>query len=178
MPMKTKYTHSLMTQAIRQAFSWNDVARFFHVTTNSGAVKKHLRKVADFHKIPYSHFLGKRAMVLYHVPYEIVLQNNSRYHPCTVKKAILENELIPYVCAICDLPPLWHDKPLTLTLDHIDGNAADHRLENLRFVCPNCDTQSPTYAGKNGRRGKPKHSRKGIDHRQKENRRKLIRYVD
>lgn len=41
------------------------------------------------------------------------------------------------------------NKPLTLTLDHANGNRMDNRLENLRFVCPNCDRQQDTYGSKN-----------------------------
>lgn len=39
-------------------------------------------------------------------------------------------------------------KPLTLELDHINGNHKDNRLNNLRFLCPNCHTQTATYGSK------------------------------
>ena len=41
------------------------------------------------------------------------------------------------------------DKKLSLQLDHINGINNDHRIENLRFLCPNCHSQTETYAGKN-----------------------------
>jgi 5-methylcytosine-specific restriction endonuclease McrA len=40
-------------------------------------------------------------------------------------------------------------KPLSLHLDHKNGKNNDHRIENLRFLCPNCHSQTATYAGKN-----------------------------
>ena len=43
----------------------------------------------------------------------------------------------------------WLGKPLVLQLDHINGVRDDHRLENLRFLCPNCHSQTDTYGGKN-----------------------------
>ena len=44
----------------------------------------------------------------------------------------------------------WQDKKLTLDIDHINGNHRDHRLENLRFICPNCHSQTPSFRNKNG----------------------------
>lgn len=36
-----------------------------------------------------------------------------------------------------------------MQLDHIDGDSHNHKLENLRMICPNCHTQTETYCGKN-----------------------------
>lgn len=68
-----------------------------------------------------------------------------------IRNAILREELIPYLCGECGINS-WRDKPLTLRLDHINGDGRDHSLENLQFICPNCDSQSPTYCWRN--RGK------------------------
>jgi Zn finger protein HypA/HybF involved in hydrogenase expression len=48
-------------------------------------------------------------------------------------------------CECCGSLPLWQGKPLTLQLDHIDGNHYNWKLENLRILCPNCHTQTVTY---------------------------------
>jgi hypothetical protein len=61
-------------------------------------------------------------------------------------------------CAICGGPNEWLDLPLTLVLDHIDGDASNNRRENLRLVCPNCDSQLATYKSRN--RGKGRHFRR------------------
>ena len=45
--------------------------------------------------------------------------------------------------------PIWNNKELTLTLDHINGNNTDDRIENLQWVCPNCDRQLDTFGSKN-----------------------------
>jgi hypothetical protein len=66
-----------------------------------------------------------------------------------VKRAILREKLIPETCSECGLGSIWNDKPLVLRLDHKNGVRNDHRLENLRFLCPNCDSQSATYCGRN-----------------------------
>lgn len=67
-----------------------------------------------------------------------------------LRKTILRAELLPYRCAKCDLGPEWRQQPLTLQLDHINGDCEDDRLANLRFLCPNCHTQTPTWGHRNG----------------------------
>jgi hypothetical protein len=57
----------------------------------------------------------------------------------------------------CDNPPcfyytnplVWNDKPIKLILDHRNGNNSDNRTENLRFLCPNCESQLDTRGGAN-----------------------------
>ena len=53
-----------------------------------------------------------------------------------------------YRCAICNIQD-WCGQPLTLHLDHIDGNNDNEKRENLRYICPNCHSQTKTYCGKN-----------------------------
>ena len=58
------------------------------------------------------------------------------------------------LCAICARPATWNGLELRLVLDHADGDASNNRRENLRLVCPNCDSQLPTYKSKNRGRGR------------------------
>jgi len=66
----------------------------------------------------------------------------------SVRKEILRNNFLPYNCSECGIEE-WNGKKLSLHLDHINGKNGDHRLDNLRFLCPNCHSQSSTYAGRN-----------------------------
>lgn len=61
-------------------------------------------------------------------------------------------------CAVCGLPAEWAGQPLVLVLDHVNGDATDNRRVNLRLVCPNCDSQLPTFKSRN--RGRGRHARR------------------
>ena len=61
-------------------------------------------------------------------------------------------------CAICGIYREWNGRPLTLVLDHIDGDSTNNRRQNLRLVCPNCDSQLPTFKMRN--KGKGRHYRR------------------
>ena len=80
---------------------------------------------------------------------EQVFVEGSVYARHLVKKRILKFRLLPYVCVECGNDGNWNGKILTLQLDHINGVCNDNRLSNLRFICPNCHSQTDTYAGKN-----------------------------
>lgn len=70
----------------------------------------------------------------------------------SLKKRLLASGDIEDRCGICGMAPEWEGKPLTLRLDHINGEHLDNRKENLRLACPNCDSQLPTYGGRNSKR--------------------------
>lgn len=52
-------------------------------------------------------------------------------------------------CAICGIDNFWNGERLNFTLDHIDGDASNNFRNNLRLICPNCDSQLPTYKSRN-----------------------------
>lgn len=79
---------------------------------------------------------------------------NGTYSVRTAKRYLIH---IDPSCQICGIKN-WNDKDLVLILDHIDGNSSDNSLDNLRLVCPNCDSQLPTF--KNRNMGKGRHSRR------------------
>lgn len=64
-----------------------------------------------------------------------------------IRKYILEKQ--NNCCSICGIQNIWAGKQLNFILDHIDGNASNDKEENLRLICPNCDSQLDTYKSKN-----------------------------
>ena len=69
------------------------------------------------------------------------------YSPVNFKKFILAEQ--NNKCAKCGIEPIWMNIILIFVLDHIDGNASNNRRENMRMICPNCDSQLDTYKSKN-----------------------------
>ena len=80
---------------------------------------------------------------------EEIFVENSPVEQTTLRRRYKEKNCSKYECSICGLLPFWNGKELSLTLDHINGCNHDNRLENLRWVCPNCDRQLDTFGAKN-----------------------------
>lgn len=65
-----------------------------------------------------------------------------------LKNRLLKIGLLKNQCSSCSIMD-WNGKVLNMELDHIDGDRTNHRLENLRMLCPNCHAQTETYRAKN-----------------------------
>lgn len=84
------------------------------------------------------------------IPLEQVLVEHSTYSRGHLKHRLIKSGLLENKCAKCGQLPVWNGEPLVLRLDHFNGINDDNRLENLRLLCPNCDSQTDTFCGRNG----------------------------
>lgn len=81
--------------------------------------------------------------------YSTLFVENCKHRRKSVKLTIIRDGLIPYKCSECGLTDSWNNKSITLQLDHVNGINNDNRLKNLRFLCPNCHSQTETFCGSN-----------------------------
>lgn len=123
----------------------------YAVKGNSWGYSQVKRRMDDLN-LDYSIFKGKSAVIktnkLNNVKKEDILKENCKHQRTVLRRYIIKNNLIPYKCAICGCTE-WQGKTLSLELDHINGINNDNRLENLRFLCPNCHSQTSTYGSRN-----------------------------
>lgn len=79
---------------------------------------------------------------------EIFDGKHPQYQSNKLRKRMFSEKIKQERCECCGASS-WLGKKLSLELDHIDGNRYNHKLENLRILCPNCHSQTETYCGKN-----------------------------
>jgi len=92
-----------------------------------------------------------------------VFIKNSDAKVSRYKHFLFTHEGLDEVCAICGQKPEWNGKKLVLQIDHINGVNNDHRLENIRILCPNCHTQTDTFSGKSAFKSRDKKPNNCID---------------
>jgi hypothetical protein len=121
----------------------------------SGGAAATLRKwlarwgISTEHFDPYAHQRGPRTAR--RIPLEEVMVENSTFNRGHLKKRLYEEGLKQPWCELCGQGEIWRNRRMSLILDHVNGNGRDHRLQNLRIVCPNCAATLDTHCGRNVR---------------------------
>ena len=134
---------------VANSFSYSDCLRALGLGTSGGSSTDVLKRRIQELGCSTEHFNRGKSGAYQKYTMEEILVEDSDYVSISRLKARLVNEgYLEYKCSCCGINE-WLGKPISLQLDHINGNNRDHRIENLRFLCPNCHSQTDTYAGKN-----------------------------
>ena len=129
-----------------------DILGVLGYSRSSGSMGKKIRERIKALDINTDHFIIYQSQMNSHSQYtmeEILVENSPYENIFRLKKRLLSNNLLDYVCAKCGNKGEWNGQELTLQLEHKNGIHNDHRLSNLEFLCPNCHSQTDTYSGKN-----------------------------
>lgn len=97
---------------------------------------------------------GNRSNRFVKKPLSEILVSGSTFNTTNLKHRLYDEGLKKRICEKCGQNEWWNGEKISLILDHINGINNDHRLENLRIVCPNCDATLSTFSGKNVKRNK------------------------
>ena len=141
MALVDKYSKEELEQIILQSNNFADLCRKLGYKSDSTKTREVIQKRIDNFNISIEHFTRSLKKELSE---ENIFIENSDVCQSTLRRWYKKGEYTPYECSICGQEPMWQGKELTLILDHINGKNKDDRLENLRWVCPNCNQQLDT----------------------------------
>lgn len=136
-----KYSKKELEAIVKSSSSIREVVRKLGYSTVGGSNSITVKNRIEKYDIDISHFSPVNGVERKE---ENVFIENSTATQATLRRWYLKGEYTEYKCSICGQEPEWQGKSLTLILDHINGCNNDDRLENLRWVCPNCNQQLET----------------------------------
>lgn len=148
-----QYSKEELEEIVKNSLTINEVVDKLGYSTHSGSNSNTVKERLLKYNIDISHFTHKTPIKRTE---ENIFIENSTASQQTLRRWYQKGEYSEYKCSICGQEPIWQGKDLTLILDHINGNNKDHRLENLRWVCPNCNQQLDTTGHKKMRVGQLK----------------------
>ena len=80
------------------------------------------------------------------IPFEELYTKGVKRSQATLRRRVVEDGVLdPEKCTECGQSSIWNGMPLRLQLDHKNGDTSDNRVPNLRFLCPNCHSQTETF---------------------------------
>lgn len=149
MPAKIDtYTNEQFQEIVKTSDNLKEVATKMGYTSYSGSTAERIRKRIDLLNISTNHFSNGHKRPQKRTPENIFIENSTASQK-TLRRYYTRGKYTPYICDICGQEPFWNGKPMILILDHKNGKNHDDRLENLHWVCPNCNYQLDTTNARN-----------------------------
>ena len=154
--MKNKWTEENLKKAIQANITIAGVLKMLGLSRSPQHYRVFHLKIRDY-GLSTSHFKGKAVGGgKSPQPLEKLLTKKSPYIQSNrLRRRLIKESLPREQCTSCGLGPEWNGQPLTLQLDHINGEPSDNRLTNLRLLCPNCHSQTATFCLSGTRYSKP-----------------------
>lgn len=128
-----------LESAVKNSICRSDVLRILGLTTNGSGNHRIVQKWINNKNIDTSHFDFRKAQGR-----KLSSYTSTSFYG--IKLQFKKNSV--YKCVECGITDTYNNKPITLQLDHINGIRTDNTIENLRWLCPNCHTQTDTYGSK------------------------------
>jgi hypothetical protein len=150
---KRSWTTKELKNAVKNSFSYRQTLAKLNLREAGGnyaQIKKYIKELG----LNTGHFkgrgwnLGMHGIGIPRIPLEKILVKNSTFQSFKLKKRLFASGLKPQNCEICGWSQKTIDGYLPLELDHINGDRYDNRLKNLRVLCPNCHSLTPTHRGR------------------------------
>jgi predicted RNA-binding Zn-ribbon protein involved in translation (DUF1610 family) len=141
-----------LIKIVAESKSHNEILTKLNKNNSSNSYRS-LKRATDRYNIDVSHLMSSSDALKHryrekYISNENLFVANSKTSRGTIKKRIVDDNLLEYKCVKCGQDKNWNNEKLTLILDHINGIRNDNRIENLRFVCPNCNSQLLTHCRK------------------------------
>ena len=159
-----EWTDDELRAVVARSLSISDVVRALGHRPNGGmhrwvAARIRASGIDTEHFDPFAWTRNRDVVRRPTVRLEEILVCGSVYPSSALRKRLIAAGLKDAQCEECGLRD-WRGRPITLQLDHVNGDHSDNRLENLRILCPNCHAQTDTWCSR-GRGGSPT-SRAGV----------------
>lgn len=154
------WTDAALKEAVSVSESLAEVLRVLNLAPAGGnyqSLWRHIERLGlDTHR--FKEGRKRRLALLSSCGFQATLKpekifcKDSPVQSSKLSKKLRKLGLIPYQCSLCGNPGQHNGLDLVLQVDHLNGYRRDNRVSNLRFLCPNCHSQTHTFAGRNNRR--------------------------
>ena len=149
-----KYTKEILEEAVKKVSNYTQLLNYFNLLSDSKGCRRNFHRLISKYHIDISHFnrynasnrLRPEKMDKENILVLDRFKKNRREPYRILKRAMLEYG-IEYKCKKCGLNQ-WNNKDISLQIDHINSNPLDNRIENIRFLCPNCHSQTPNFGSR------------------------------
>lgn len=155
---KYKYSEEIFSEIVKNSETYLEIVKSLGLSINSGANIQTIKKYIKKYNLDVSHIEEnkirrnldqiKKLNEKHTKDLSEILVENSTYNRAHLKNRLYKEGLKKRKCELCGQGEKWKGKHMSLILDHINGINNDHRLENLRIVCPNCNSTLDTHGGK------------------------------